>query len=178
MDKNLMMFKALSDRTRLAIVKALMEKRCHVEELSDNLGVTPSTVSFHLKKLVEADMITSVKEQYYTVFTIKPGILEKNLGQLIRMSASPCGEENKYRLKVERAFFKYGKLIQIPVGRKKRRIVLDIIAEAFKPGKKYTEKEVNLIIADFHDDFCFIRRAMIEEKMMAREKGIYWMVEK
>ena len=33
----------------------------------------------------------------------------------------------------------------------------------FEPGKKYSEREVNLIIADFHDDFCTIRRDMIAE---------------
>ncbi|WP_242946479.1 DUF2087 domain-containing protein [Butyrivibrio hungatei] len=37
--------------------------------------------------------------------------------------------------------------------------------------KKYTEKEVNLIIADFHDDFCTIRRDMVAEGILERKDG-------
>jgi hypothetical protein len=36
---------------------------------------------------------------------------------------------------------------------------------------------VNLIIADFHDDFCTLRRDMISEKLMARENGLYWRID-
>lgn len=62
------------------------------------------------------------------------------------------------RQKVIDAFFEYGKLKAIPAQRKKERIVLEEIVKAFQPGKPYTEREVNIIIADYHDDFCTIRR--------------------
>jgi len=75
------------------------------------------------------------------------------------------------------SFFEYGKLKSIPTQRKKERIILEEIAKAFEPGRTYTEREVNIIIADFHDDFCTIRRDMIGEKIMARENGNYWLVE-
>ena len=52
-------------------------------------------------------------------------------------------------------------------------IVLEKIAESFEPGRVYPEREVNLIIADFHDDFCTIRREMIAEGIMERERGEY-----
>ncbi len=176
MDANLKIFKALSDRTRLAILRALMEKEYHVEELAENMGVTPSTVSFHLKKLAEAGFIESKKDQYYNVFRLKPDMVARTLGDIIAESHGAPRPEDLYRKKVEKAFFKYGKLIQIPVGRKKRRIVLDIIAAAFEKDRKYSEKEVNLIIADFHEDFCTLRREMIDEKIMDRENGIYWLL--
>ncbi len=38
-------------------------------------------------------------------------------------------------------------------------------------GKKYTEKEVNLIIVDFNDDFCTIRRDMVAEGILERKDG-------
>lgn len=37
----------------------------------------------------------------------------------------------------------------------------------------YTEKEVNIIIADFHDDFCTIRRDLIGFNLMERKDGEY-----
>ena len=69
------------------------------------------------------------------------------------------------------------KEISLLAQRKKERIILEEIAKSFRPGERYTEKEVNLIIADFHDDFCTIRRDMIGEKIMQRENGVYWLME-
>ena len=51
---------------------------------------------------------------------------------------------------------------------------MEEIAKVFEPGRRYTEREVNLLIAVFHDDFCTIRRDMIGEKLLARDNGIYW----
>jgi len=79
----------------------------------------------------------------------------------------------EYRRKVINAFFEYGKLKSIPAQRKKERIVLEEIAKVFEPGREYTEREVNIIIADFHDDFCTIRRDRVGEGLLAREGSIY-----
>ena len=70
-------------------------------------------------------------------------------------------------------FFEYGKLKAIPSRKKKKRIVLEKIAESFETGRDYAEREVNIIIADFHDDFCTIRRDMIGEGLLTRDHGIY-----
>ena len=56
---------------------------------------------------------------------------------------------------------------------KKKQIILEKIVEAFEKDKEYTEKEVNLIIADFHDDFCTIRKDLVGFNLMERENGIY-----
>jgi hypothetical protein len=52
--------------------------------------------------------------------------------------------------------------------------VLEEIAKSFEPGRIYSEREVNIIIADFHDDFCTIRRDMISERLMDRDDRGYW----
>ena len=73
-----------------------------------------------------------------------------------------------------RSFFdEDGRLRTIPSQRKKRLIVLERLAEAFEPGRAYSEREVNLTIADFHDDFCTLRREMVDEHLMSREDGRY-----
>ena len=81
--------------------------------------------------------------------------------------------DEAYRKKVIDAFFEYGKLKSIPSQRKKELIVLEEIAKAFEKGRDYTEREINLIIADFNDDFCTIRRDMTSEKILTRDKMIY-----
>ena len=50
---------------------------------------------------------------------------------------------------------------------------LEEIAKAFETGRDYTEREVNIIIADYNDDFCTIRRDMISEGILTRNKMIY-----
>jgi hypothetical protein len=40
---------------------------------------------------------------------------------------------------------------------------------------KYPEKELNAIIANFHDDTAAIRRYMIEYGILERDRGsVYW----
>ncbi len=175
--QSILLFKCLSDATRLQLVKALSDGPKYVELLSEVLERTPSTISFHLKKLEEAGLVTMHKEQYYAVATLNRGLLNQTLSSII----CPDGEaldvhadrERQYREKVLENLFEYGKLKTIPVQRKKRRIVLEKIAERFEPGRVYPEKEVNLIIADFHDDFCTLRRELIAEGIMERDRGEY-----
>ena len=57
--------------------------------------------------------------------------------------------EKVYRQKVLDAFFEYGKLKSIPSQRKKEKIILEEIAKSFEKGKVYTEREVNILIADY-----------------------------
>ncbi|NMB02043.1 MAG: DUF2087 domain-containing protein [Firmicutes bacterium] len=80
----------------------------------------------------------------------------------------------EYRRRVIVSFFEYGKLKSIPTQRKKKRIALEEIVKALAWDRIYTEKEVNIIIADFHEDFCTIRRDLISEKLMGREDNRYW----
>jgi len=75
--------------------------------------------------------------------------------------------------KVIRNFQRNGRFPTLPVQRKKRRYILQHILEQFELNRVYDEEEVNLIISRFHDDYCFIRREFICEKMMTRKDGKY-----
>ena len=176
------LFKCLADATRLQIVKSLREGPMYVELLAQRLEKTPSTISFHMKKMEEAGVVSSQKEQYYTVYSLCPQVLNAQIMELI---GEPSAQQNAqderealYRQKVLESFFVYGKLVSIPVQRKKKRIVLEKLLENFEYGRRYKEKEVNLIIAEFNDDFCTIRRDMISEHLMERENGVYWRIDR
>lgn len=171
------LFKCLSDKSRLAIITNLMKEPMYVELLSKRLNLAPSTISFHLKKLEKANIVKSKKDQYYVVYSLNKTLLTKNVLEIISEFDTEVSQqkerEDKYTQSVLTAFFKYGKLISIPVQHKKRKIILEKIAQSFEPSREYTEKEVNLIIADFHDDFCTLRRELIAFKIMERDHGIY-----
>lgn len=51
--------------------------------------------------------------------------------------------------------------------------ILDILKEESTESVLQNEREVNIIIADFHDDFCTIRRDMISEGLLERENMVY-----
>lgn len=178
MEESLKLFKALSDASRVRIIKSLKESPKYVELISERLNLTPSTVSFHLKKLEEVGLVSKHKDQYYIVYTLCEDLLKRSLSDFIGDDVNSTQSledirEAEYRKKVIDTFFKFNKLKSIPVQRKKRLIILEKMVEAFDLNKSYSEKEVNLIIADFHDDFATLRREFINEKLMTRENGIY-----
>ena len=171
------LFKCLSDMSRLRIVQSLSQGEMYTELLAERLDLTPSTVSFHMKKLEEAGLTVSRKEQYYTVYSLNRAILEKTLYDVAVSEPEQMDEQQKredeYRRKVIKAFFEYGKLRSIPVQRKKKIICYEQIAAHFEPGKVYEEKEVNEIISPIHEDYCTIRRDMISEGIFRREGNRY-----
>lgn len=173
----LALFKCLADKSRLQILKSLAKEDMYVELLAQRLDLSAATVSFHLKKLADAGAVRSYKSQYYTIYSLCEDVFRGSILDLLQDESEEAAlqqqREEEYRQKVVDSFFQYGKLLSIPAQRKKKRIVLQVIAESFEFDRDYPEKEVNLIIAEFHEDFCTIRRDMIAEKLLARENGIY-----
>lgn len=171
------LFKCLADKSRIQILKSLIEEDMYVERLAQRLSLTPATISFHLKKLVDAGAITSRKEQYYTVYAINNDIFNVSILDILKeQSEEKALQEERdeaYRKKVINSFFEYGKLKNIPAQRKKELIILEEIAKAFEPDRDYTEREVNIIIADFHDDFCTLRRDMVSAGLLTRDNMTY-----
>ena len=171
------LFKCLADKSRIQILKSLMTEDMYVERLAERIGVTPATVSFHLKKLEDVGAVKSRRDQYYTMYSINNEVFNVTILDILKEKSEEMDLQKErdeiYRKKVIDSFFEYGKLKSIPSQRKKERIVLEDIAKAFEKGREYTEREVNIIIADFNDDFCTIRRDMISEGIITRENMIY-----
>ena len=69
-------FKALADANRLKIVGLLADKSYSVEELAALLGLKPQTVSHHLSRLAEAELVTSRNESYYSVYQLDKKLLD------------------------------------------------------------------------------------------------------
>ena len=148
------LFKCLSDKSRLQILKSLAMEDMYVERLAERLGITAPTVSFHLKKLADAGAVTSYKSQYYTMYSLNKDIFETSYTVAL-LSSIPTTEADSAE---------------------KERIILEVIVQEFEYDRIYSEREVNIIIADFYDDFCTIRRDMIGEGLMDRDTRGYWRV--
>jgi len=173
------LFKALGHPARLLILSLIRAKPRHVEEMAAILLLSPATVSHHLSRLSEAGLLRSEKDQYYQTYSLSGDLSSRTLSELILMPQPGLAaqvEEDAYRQKVLNTFLRQGRLIGIPAQRKKRQIILEKLVEEFEPGRTYTEREVNQILVDLHDDVATLRRDLIGHGLMQRDSGLYWRV--
>jgi ArsR family transcriptional regulator len=68
---------ALSDETRIALLEILRHGERCVCDLQDDLGAAQSRLSFHLRVLREAGLVTDRREGRWSYYTLVPGVLEE-----------------------------------------------------------------------------------------------------
>ena len=69
------LFHALSDETRLAIIEMLRGGEQCVCNLQEDLDAAQSRLSFHLRVLKDAGVVTDRKEGRWSYYSIVPGAL-------------------------------------------------------------------------------------------------------
>ena len=183
-DELVLFFKALADANRLKILGLLAGRTYSGEELAALLDLKPSTVSHHLSKLAEAGLVSARAQGYYSVYQLEPAALERIRllfpSQDVAAAASEV-DADAYDHKVVADYSRPdGSLKTIPGQRKKLEAILRYVVQGFEPGKRYSEKDVNAILAHFHPDTAFLRRELVGYGLMQREGGggEYWRVEK
>ena len=74
-----------------------------------------------------------------------------------------------------RAFIRDGRITAMPAKRPRRRLLLDQVAQAFEPGRRYQELAVNEILKALYDDHAALRRYLVDEELLSRTSdGTYW----
>jgi hypothetical protein len=74
-----------------------------------------------------------------------------------------------------RPFVKNGRITLMPVKHTVRLLLLDLVAQAFEPGRRYDEASVNEILKGLYDDHATLRRYLVDEELMSRTPdGTYW----
>jgi hypothetical protein len=87
--------------------------------------------------------------------------------------AAPAGPTDEATLVLSR-FVRDGRLTSIPSTRTKRLVVLELLAQEFEPGRRYSESMVNLILGRWHPDTAALRRYLVDEGYLDRAAGEYW----
>ncbi|GAP09384.1 uncharacterized protein conserved in bacteria [Bellilinea caldifistulae] len=177
-------FKALADAQRLKIVGLLAQEAHTVEQLAALLNISPSTTSHHLAKLAKAGLVEARTDGHYYFYSLKTDTLEAMAQRLLKSENLPHlsadVESEAYERKIIQNFTDAsGRIKSLPAQEKKFQVLLRYVAKAFQPGRRYTEKEVNEILARYHEDTASLRRGLIESRLMARESSgkEYWLVE-
>ena len=177
-------FKALSDANRLKIVALLAKQPLPVEQLAEMLSLSSSTVSHHLSRLAEVGLVSARAEGYYSIYRLELDALNAMAQRLLSKETLPAVaadvDMDAYDRKVLNTYLSPdGRLTAFPAQEKKERVILRHIVQAFEPGRRYPEKEVNQILLRFNEDTATLRRRLVALSFMQREGGggAYWRVE-
>lgn len=96
------LFHALSDETRLKVIGKLLHGEQCVCNLMDTLEAAQSRLSFHMKTLKDASLVTDRRAGRWIYYSLNPETLaelQNFLGTIhenaVKMEASKCCEEEK-----------------------------------------------------------------------------------
>lgn len=188
-------FKALGDETRLQIIGLLSAGEHRVSDLASELDLTEPTVSHHIGKLREIGLLnlrTEGTNRYYSLNTEMFGRLNHFVEELQsgeferRRKAKEAAKRDMAWIdeldldddarKVMHDYFIGRRLKQIPTKYTKLLVILRYLASLFEPGRQYAEVEVNGILQAVHDDFARLRRELIEQGYLERDRSgrAYW----
>jgi DNA-binding HxlR family transcriptional regulator len=170
--------KTLGDKTRIRIIALLKNGPLHGQALAGKLQLTPPTISHHVTKLREIDIIYQRREKNTIYFYLNEKKLEFMTQAILRMGSENSVEsfqvDNNEKYNVIKNFIQEdGKLKTIPAQRKKKLIILEHLVKGLDVGKTYTEPEINEYIKQYHEDFATIRREFVMCQFMFRQDGIY-----
>lgn len=174
-------FKALSDANRLKIVGLLAQQSLSVEQMAEMLGLSPSTVSHHLSRLSKVGLVTAQADSYYNMYQLETKALEQMAQRLLAKETLPAVvadvDVDAYDKKVLQTYLTpAGRIKAFPSQQKKFQVILRHVVEVFESGQRYSEKQVNDMLRQFHDDTAELRRSLVEYRLMKREGGgrDYW----
>jgi biotin operon repressor len=175
-DELLNFMKSLADAERLKIAGLLGVEALTPNQIADRLGMKPTRVKHHLEQLLAAGL--AHKEGI--AYRLDSQALEKLTRQVLAQSHPPAPEfeGDEFEVKTLRAYIsRDGTLKAIPTQHKKLMVILGHLVKNFEPGVQYPENQVNQTLRRFHEDTAALRRYMVDNGLLKREKGVYWRVE-
>jgi hypothetical protein len=168
------LLRALADPERLAIAGALASAPRTGSDLARELRLPLERVRRHLSRLGSVGLARV--EPNRRTYRLDPEVLRQAAKEVgpPRDAGLPLGAVYEEEEVVLRTYFRGGKLREIPHKQSKRRIVLTRLALEFEAGVRYPEKQVDEVLKRFHLDYPSLRRYLVDEGLLSRERGRYW----
>ena len=82
-----LIFKALNDPTRRAILELLKNKDLTAGEIADKFHISWPSVSHHLALLKRAGLVVSIKEGQYVYYSINTTVMDEMLKWLLQLKS-------------------------------------------------------------------------------------------
>jgi hypothetical protein len=172
-DELIKFMKTLADARRVKIAGLLGVEALTPVQVAERLEMDAKDVEIQLDQLVTAGLAHKEGEAY----RLDNQEVEKLTRQVLAQSHLPAPEYegDAFEVKTLRAYLsRDGSLKSIPTQHKKLMVILKHLAKDFKPGMQYPESEVNQILRRYHEDSASLRRYLVDNGFLQREKGIYW----
>lgn len=157
----------LADPGRRQVVAALILGEDNLAGVRKRTGLTARAAGTALTRLVDAGLVVNDGDR----LTLLADAFRDAAGAAAK--AAPAASADA-PTGVLRAFVRDGRLLRIPTARSKRLLVLELLAQEFEPGQRYSEKMVNLILGRWHADTAALRRYLVDEGFLDRSAGEYW----
>lgn len=168
------LLRVLADTERLTVAGALASGPKTAGELAEALGLPVQRVRRHLARLAAVGLARPGSDR--RTYSFDPGALRRAATEVgpSREAGLALGAVDEEEEAVLRNYFRAGRLRELPARRSKRLIVLTRLALEFDVGVRYPERKVNETLRRFHDDYATLRRYLVDEHFLSREKGVYW----
>jgi hypothetical protein len=162
----------LAERDRLTVFAAVVLGSSSPATVSARTGLSARDTERALRRLEQGGLVSTVDGWLVArESAFKEAVREYG-------STAPDGRDDldpdRAKAAVLRVFVRDGRLVQIPAARGKRRIVLEHLVASFEPGVRYPEREVDAVLRAWHPDHASLRRYLVDEALMSRDKGVYW----
>ena len=170
--------RALDDPTRVLILALLAEAAGPLfgQEIAGRLKVSAQTISHHLHILRNGGLVREQRAGAYRYYHLDRAQIQRIAEQAFSDDHLGLPSAAEERAAILAAYLQEGRLLSIPARRDALRFVLEELARAFTWGRLYDEREVNAILKEYHEDTARLRRGLVDEGIMLREHGRYWLV--
>ena len=171
-------FKALSNESRLKLLGVLAQRECSVEELAALLHLKAPTISHHLTKLKELNLVNLSLQGNTHLYRLNLEQLEHLSRDLLLtpnrlQTLAQDVEPKNWEITVLQSFVTDNRITSIPASRKKRFVLLKWLVEKFECDRDYSEKEINTVLKQHHEDCATLRREFIGYRLMSRDRDVY-----
>src|SRR5215216_4469670 len=157
--------KLLANETRLKLLGLVADRERSVGELAEILELAEPTISHHLNKLSEAELVEMRPQGTVHAYRLNNEVLRRLSRDLFTPEkvVAFAGHEDAgaWERKVLGTYLEGERLTKIPDTRKKRDVVLRWLAGRFEEDRRYPEREVNEVIKRHHPDSATLRRELI-----------------
>ena len=159
----------LADDERRRVTAAVVLGATSLPAVAVATGMTTDRVSRALGRLAEAGLVADIAG----VGLVVDGAVFRQAARA-RPARTEHADETPERRQVLDAFVRDGRITSLPASRPKRVVMLDWVVQAFEPGVRYSERDVNELLAVRHADTAMLRRYLVDEGLLDRGGGEYW----
>lgn len=159
----------LADPHRRQLIAVLDAKDRTADDLIAAVEASPRATLEHLARLESARLV----ENRDGIYSLDADVFGRSVRDAATMR---LGALNDQHTQLARRYLYRNRLVAMPSEPWAVKVFLDMIAEDFRLGEVYSEREANTILYGWYSDWALLRRLLIDHGYLARDHGRYWRV--